>query len=241
MNDRLNVIDVTEHSRSHCRFAAGHVSKALSSKGETRWNTPWPWQVAKTRVCGDVHRCHRGDGGVRVSGGGRGNVLHRSHSLAQCTARVVAPPPAVAAAPRVELEHGLSEFRPSRYGGPRPGSYEYQHSFFSSDNRRCSVAGALNHLCDSHGPVARRPRTANSWQHRNMTDEVIGGVEQRLSWGSAIGILYAVRHREKVAAYVGVGQVADMREGERLSYEFALREAGRRGHRAGMKALTRRT
>jgi pimeloyl-ACP methyl ester carboxylesterase len=57
------------------------------------------------------------------------------------------------------------------------------------------------------------------------------------SWGSAIGLLYAARHPGKVAAYVGVGQVADMREGERLSYEFAVREARRRNHRGAMKAL----
>jgi pimeloyl-ACP methyl ester carboxylesterase len=57
------------------------------------------------------------------------------------------------------------------------------------------------------------------------------------SWGSAIGLLYAARHPEKVAAYVGVGQVADMRDGERLSYEFALQEARRRKHRDAIDAL----
>jgi proline iminopeptidase len=57
------------------------------------------------------------------------------------------------------------------------------------------------------------------------------------SWGSAIGLLYTARHPEKVAAYVGVGQVADMPEGELLSYEFAVREARRRRHHGAMKAL----
>lgn len=57
------------------------------------------------------------------------------------------------------------------------------------------------------------------------------------SWGSAIGTLYAARHPEKVAAYVGVGQVADMPEGERLSYEFALREAMRRNDDDAIEAL----
>jgi pimeloyl-ACP methyl ester carboxylesterase len=59
------------------------------------------------------------------------------------------------------------------------------------------------------------------------------------SWGSAVGLLYAARHPAKVAAYIGVGQVADMREGERLSYEFALREARRRSHDDATKALER--
>jgi pimeloyl-ACP methyl ester carboxylesterase len=57
------------------------------------------------------------------------------------------------------------------------------------------------------------------------------------SWGSAIGLSYAARHPGKVAAYVGVGQVADMREGERLSYEFALGEARRRNDRDAIRAL----
>ena len=57
------------------------------------------------------------------------------------------------------------------------------------------------------------------------------------SWGTAMGTLYAARHPEKVAAYIGVGQVADMPEGERLSYEFALREAMRRNDEDAIEAL----
>jgi proline iminopeptidase len=57
------------------------------------------------------------------------------------------------------------------------------------------------------------------------------------SWGSAIGLLYAARYPGKVAAYLGVGQVADMRQGEQLSYEFALREARRRDDDDAIKAL----
>jgi pimeloyl-ACP methyl ester carboxylesterase len=57
------------------------------------------------------------------------------------------------------------------------------------------------------------------------------------SWGSAIGLMYAGRHPEKVGVYVGVGQVADMREGERLSYDFAVRKAARRDDRDATSAL----
>lgn len=45
------------------------------------------------------------------------------------------------------------------------------------------------------------------------------------SWGTALGTMYASQHPEKVAAYVGIGQVADMTQGERLSYDYALRQA----------------
>ena len=47
------------------------------------------------------------------------------------------------------------------------------------------------------------------------------------SWGTALGILYAARFPERVAAYVGSGQIGDWQRGEALSYEFALAEAER--------------
>src|SRR5262249_40616751 len=59
------------------------------------------------------------------------------------------------------------------------------------------------------------------------------------SWGSALGILYTARHPEKVAAYMGIGQVVDMAEGERLSYDFARTEATRRQYRRALKTLHR--
>src|SRR5262249_40086576 len=57
------------------------------------------------------------------------------------------------------------------------------------------------------------------------------------SWGTALGTLYTFQHPDKIAAYVGTGQVANMPVGERLSYDFALAEATRRGHAAALAAL----
>jgi len=86
-------------------------------------------------------------------------------------------------------------------------------------------------------------------QFTHDLDEVVDLVRQRFhkqrvvllghSWGSAIGILYAARFPDKVSAFAGVAQVADMREGERLSYEFAHAEATRRNKRDAMRALQR--
>ena len=45
------------------------------------------------------------------------------------------------------------------------------------------------------------------------------------SWGTVLGILYAEDHPEKLYAYVGVGQVANVSESEKRSYAWALREA----------------
>ncbi len=77
-------------------------------------------------------------------------------------------------------------------------------------------------------------------------DELVDAVCERLgkakvaifghSWGSALGVLYAARFPEKVAAYVGSGQIGDWAAGEEASYAFALAEARRRGkHRAARK------
>jgi pimeloyl-ACP methyl ester carboxylesterase len=58
------------------------------------------------------------------------------------------------------------------------------------------------------------------------------------SWGTVLGVLYAQQHPDKVSAYVGIGQVTNTPENERLSYDFAVAEARRRGDADGLKALT---
>jgi pimeloyl-ACP methyl ester carboxylesterase len=57
------------------------------------------------------------------------------------------------------------------------------------------------------------------------------------SWGSALGVLYAARAPEKVAAYVGSGQVSDWSKGEAATYAFALAEAQRLGKRRALEKL----
>ncbi|HEX5749812.1 MAG TPA: alpha/beta hydrolase [Archangium sp.] len=57
------------------------------------------------------------------------------------------------------------------------------------------------------------------------------------SWGSALGVLYTARHPEKVAAYVGSGQVGDWAAGESSSYDYVLAEAQRLNHRKALKKL----
>ena len=57
------------------------------------------------------------------------------------------------------------------------------------------------------------------------------------SWGSALGVLYAARFPQKVAAYVGSGQIGDSAAGESVSYQFALAEAQRRGNRRAVNKL----
>lgn len=78
-------------------------------------------------------------------------------------------------------------------------------------------------------------------------DELVDAVRVRVgqakvvlfghSWGSALGVLYAARHPDKVAAYVGSGQVGDAAAGESASYAFALAEAQRRRKRRPAEKL----
>lgn len=57
------------------------------------------------------------------------------------------------------------------------------------------------------------------------------------SWGSALGVLYAARFPEKVAAYVGSGQIGDWVAAESASYAYALAEAERLGNAKALKEL----
>lgn len=78
-------------------------------------------------------------------------------------------------------------------------------------------------------------------------NELIDAVRERLgaarvailghSWGSALGVLYADRFPEKVAAYIGTGQIGDWPAAESASYEFALAEAQRLGNRRALRKL----
>ncbi|HUA24133.1 MAG TPA: alpha/beta hydrolase [Steroidobacteraceae bacterium] len=45
------------------------------------------------------------------------------------------------------------------------------------------------------------------------------------SWGTVLGVMLAQRHPDWFYAYIGVGQVVNTRQGERVGYEYALHEA----------------
>ena len=58
------------------------------------------------------------------------------------------------------------------------------------------------------------------------------------SWGTSIGVDYIQAHPENVAAYVGIGQIANAAEGERRSYAFTVAEAKKRGNAEALAELT---
>ena len=58
------------------------------------------------------------------------------------------------------------------------------------------------------------------------------------SWGSAIGIIAVSKRPELYSAYVGIGQVSNMAEGERISYEWTLQQARTANDGKAVKQLT---
>ena len=59
------------------------------------------------------------------------------------------------------------------------------------------------------------------------------------SWGSLLGTLLVHKYPEDAAAYIGMGQFVSGPENERLSYQFVLDEAKKRGDEKAQKDLER--
>lgn len=59
------------------------------------------------------------------------------------------------------------------------------------------------------------------------------------SYGSFLGVLLCAKYPEKIAAYIGIGQLANGAENERISYEFVLEEAQKRNDAKALKDLNR--
>jgi pimeloyl-ACP methyl ester carboxylesterase len=57
------------------------------------------------------------------------------------------------------------------------------------------------------------------------------------SWGSGIGMLAAAQRPDLFSAYIGIGQIACMTEGEKISYQWTLEQAIKRGDRKAEKTL----
>ncbi len=57
------------------------------------------------------------------------------------------------------------------------------------------------------------------------------------SWGSGLGMYVVEKYPEDFHAFVGTGQIADMRRNEMLSYEFVLEQARQADHKKAIKQL----
>lgn len=86
-------------------------------------------------------------------------------------------------------------------------------------------------------------------QHLADLDRVVDALRQRLgrekvtlvghSWGSVLGLLYLQAHPEKVAAFVGVGQVVATIAGQQSQAAFVREQAQRLGDKHALETLER--
>jgi pimeloyl-ACP methyl ester carboxylesterase len=91
------------------------------------------------------------------------------------------------------------------------------------------------------------PQTMTISQFVHDLDELVDWTRQRFgkdkvvllghSWGTVLGTIYANSHQERVAAYVGVAQIADVPKARRLSWEFAMSEARKNGNASAISEL----
>lgn len=89
--------------------------------------------------------------------------------------------------------------------------------------------------------------TMNLEQFLSDTHELINLLRERFSkdkilllgysWGSILGLYTIHRHPEYIHAYVGMGQVVNMNEGEIISYNYTLEKAKEAGDEQSVKNL----
>lgn len=58
------------------------------------------------------------------------------------------------------------------------------------------------------------------------------------SWGTVIATELAAKYPDLYAAYIGIGQIVDVRKGEEIGYRFALTAAQQAGNKKALQELT---
>ncbi len=94
------------------------------------------------------------------------------------------------------------------------------------DGRRMSIDDFADDVADLAATLARR--------FRQETVLLVGH-----SWGTVIGLLAVARHPELFSGYVGIGQMSNAAESERLSWEWTLEQARAAGDAAAVAILER--
>ncbi len=89
--------------------------------------------------------------------------------------------------------------------------------------------------------------TMNVRQFLSDTEELVAYLKEKFSkkkifllghsWGTLLGVLYASENPDSLYAYIGVGQISDMAESERLSWQFVLSESRRENRKGYLKEL----
>jgi pimeloyl-ACP methyl ester carboxylesterase len=123
------------------------------------------------------------------------------------------------------------------HGGPGAGEFAWFRAYDSALEDHFVVVHWDQRGAGKSFDSATPPETMNLEQYILDIDALIDHLRSKFgreriavlghSWGSLLGTIYVSRHPEKVSAYIGTGQISDMRRNEEVSYGFALAEARR--------------
>jgi pimeloyl-ACP methyl ester carboxylesterase len=133
------------------------------------------------------------------------------------------------------------------HGGPGAGFLGVAHTFQDAWEDHFTVVqwdqrGAGKSF---NGEIPRSSMTLE--QMKADTIEVVQYLRKRFnrekiflmgySWGSYLGVHAIKKNPEWFFAYIGVGQVVNMREGEKVSYDYTIRIANDRGNNEALEQL----
>ncbi len=126
------------------------------------------------------------------------------------------------------------------HGGPGSGETPVLRAFNSSLEDHFTVVYWDQRLAgQTLDPFAPPPANLTVADMLSDLDVLVDRVRARLghdkvllvghSWGTMLGVIYTSRHPDKVAAYVGIGQMTDKPTAEATSYDYTLNQAKARG------------
>ena len=123
------------------------------------------------------------------------------------------------------------------HGGPGAGEFAWFRAYNSSLENDFVVVHWDQRGAGKSFDSATPADTMNLEQYISDIDVLVDHLRTKFareriailghSWGSLLGTIYVSRHPEKVSAYIGTGQISDMRANETSSYDFTLSEAKR--------------
>jgi len=133
------------------------------------------------------------------------------------------------------------------HGGPGASESPLFRHYNSELERHCVVVYWDQRAAGRSYSSKIAPQTMTIAQFVSDLGEVVEMAKRRFgkkkvillahSWGTILGTIYTYQHPENVAAYAGVGQIADVPMDEKVSWEFGLAMARERGNRRAIKQL----
>jgi pimeloyl-ACP methyl ester carboxylesterase len=133
------------------------------------------------------------------------------------------------------------------HGGPGSTEMLFSHRFESELEEHYTIVHWDQRGAGKSFSRKIPKETMNVEQFISDTYELVGMLKERFnkkklylvghSWGSQLGSLVVHRFPEHFYAYVGIGQVVNIYENEKISYQFTLNEAKNRNNEKAIKKL----